>query len=390
MMIAESENASDETNALAHIRLISLDALRGFDMFWITGGTGLVYSFFAWVWPAFGEFLDHQFEHVEWHGFVFYDLIFSLFIFIMGVSVPLSIAKRNERGDPTEQIYRHILTRTFLLLFIGFLYNNIGAWKLSDMRIFGVLIRIGICYFAVSLLCLWTTPKQQIIISGGILIGYWLLMRFVPVPGFGAGLYTPEGNLSGYIDRTLFGKTSFCCYEYGDSEGLLSTIPAIATGILGMLAGHLLRGNTDSSKKTLVLLGSGIICLGLALLWNLSFPINKYLWSSSFVLYSGGWSMLLLGGFYWIIDVKGWSRWAFFFIVIGMNAIFIYIYNGLISFGWVLSSDNLTLGALFAIRLLEVFLRWIIVYICYKKRLFVFERIAKFTECLFGQKSNKS
>jgi predicted acyltransferase len=174
--------------------------------------------------------------------------------------------------------------------------------------------------------------RGQAIVTGGILVGYWLIMMLVPVPGVGAGVLTPQGNLSGYLDRLLVPRP-FCCYEFGDNEGILSTIPAVATTLLGVLAGHWLRARHTPQRKVMGLAAAGIGCLLLGGIWGLWFPIIKNLWTSSYVLIAGGCSLLLLAMFYAVVDVWGFRRWAFFFTVIGMNAITIYLAWRLFDFG---------------------------------------------------------
>jgi predicted acyltransferase len=166
--------------------------------------------------------------------------------------------------------------------------------------------------------------RGQVIATAAILLAYWAIMALVPVPGFGAGVYTPQGNLAAYLDQRFLPRP-FCCYTFGDNEGLISMFPAIATCMMGVLAGHWLRSARSPDRKAAGLALAGVASLAVALLWSLDFPIIKNIWSSSFVLFAGGWSLLLLALFYWVIDVRGYRRWAFFFVVIGANSIAVYL-----------------------------------------------------------------
>jgi predicted acyltransferase len=322
----------DKENQQPLRRIASVDALRGFDMFWIIGGDHIFPALFALIGTPFLLLLGRQLEHTEWNGFTFYDLIFPLFMFIMGTAMALSLIRKLESGVAKSKLYGHVIQRSLSLLLLGLIYNGLLNFDFSSFRYAGVLQRFAICYFFASLIVLNAKPRTQAIWAAGILLLYWALMALVPVPGYGAGVLTPEGNLASYIDRLLL-PGRFCCFEFGDNEGLLSTLPAISTVLLGVLAGHVLRLSWGQRKKVIYLAAGGIACLIAALLWNFVFPINKLLWSSSYVLYAGGWSALLLALFFWLIDVRGWNKWAFPFIVIGMNPITIYIAQGLFDFG---------------------------------------------------------
>jgi len=306
-------------------RLYSLDALRGFDMIWITGGQKLVFALATVTgWPLF-TWMDSQMHHVEWNGFAFYDMIFPLFLFLAGVSMPYSFAARKRRGDTQKKIYLHILKRMLLLVVLGMLVNRVLELNPDNMRFASVLGRIGVAWFLAALIVLNAGIKWQVVWFWGLLVIYCLLLMLVPVPGFGAGVLTPEGNLAGYIDRLYLPGTMYT--EFNEPEGILSTIPSVATALLGVFAGHLLRlerSGLTGTRKALTLIIAGIVSLLLGMLWGTFFPINKNLWTSSFVLYAGGWSLILLGLFYLVTDVWKIRKWAFFFVVIGMNSITIY------------------------------------------------------------------
>jgi predicted acyltransferase len=312
-------------------RIASIDALRGFDMFWITGGEGIIHSLYRVYQNPVTETLNLQFSHVRWEGFHFYDLIFPLFLFIVGLVLPFSLTRRLERGANRGELHWHAVRRLLLLFLLGLIYNGLLDFNFHELRIAGVLQRIAICYFIAALIVMNTSIRKQAIITGAILAGYWIILLVIPVPGVGAGVLTPDGNLGAYLDRLLL-PGRFCCYHFGDNEGILSTIPAVATTLLGALAGHWLRSSQSSARKVRGLALAGVACVAVGYVWGLAFPIIKNLWTSTFVLVAGGWSLLLLAGFYWVIDVRGYKRWAYFFTVIGMNAITIYVVERLFRF----------------------------------------------------------
>jgi predicted acyltransferase len=358
-------------------RVTSIDALRGFDMLWIAGGDHVIRTLYK-VWPGpVTQLLDTQFEHVPWAGFHVYDLIFPTFLFVVGVVLPFSLTRRVEEGADRRHLYRHIVQRFLLLFFLGLTYNGLLDFNLHTMRIPGVLQRISICYFIAALVVMNTKIRGQAMVAGGILIAYWAIMKLVPVPGIGAGVLTPEGNLSAYLDRLII-PFRFCCYTFGDNEGLLSTLPAISTCLLGVLAGHWLRsGKYTPNRKALGLVVAGIASLFIGWVWSFNFPIIKNIWSSSFVLWAGGWSLLLLALFYWIIDVRGYQRWSFFFKVIGMNAIAIYLADRMFDFGIIANIflhgilPHLGKVAPLVSSCGVIFCAWLFVYFLYRQKIFL-------------------
>lgn len=361
-------------------RLISLDALRGFDMFMLAGGAGLIKALSVYTdWDILNA-ISTQLVHKQWHGFAFWDMIFPLFLFIAGVAMPYSIGKRLERGDDRKAIYLHSIKRCLLLILLGLVYNGLFDLNWEKLRFGSVLGRIGIAWLFAVIIFMNTDKKGQIIWFGGILIGYWAVMKLIPVPGFGAGVLTREGNFAGYIDRLFLpGRLLFGSM---DPEGILSTFPAVSTALLGVFAGHFLR--SDHKELTMlkkgILIGlAGVVFLGLGLLWNLAFPINKNLWTSSFVIYVGGWSLILLSIFYLIIDVWGYKRWAFVFIVIGLNPITIYMCNrGVLRFD---SPRDFFFGGIInlfsepaqpVVKILAyIIVSWVFLYILYRKKIFL-------------------
>lgn len=357
-------------------RVVSIDALRGFDMFWITGGTAFFERLFNWIGSPLLEPLNRQMEHSSWDGFTAYDLIFPLFLFIVGASLPFALSRRKERGDPVGKLWRHVLRRTVTLLFLAMIYAGLLDFDFSDFRYAGVLQRIALCYFFAGTIVLYAGIRWQALIAAAILLAYWGLMTLVPVPGIGAGVLTPEGNLAGYIDRLLL-PGSFCCYDFGDNEGILSTLPAISTTLLGVLSSHWLRTVRSQNSKVLGLAAAGVVSLVAALAWNPFFPINKLMWTSSYVLFAGGWSLLLLALFYWVIDVQGYRRWAFFFVVIGMNAITLYVGQRLFDFETI--SDIFIhgfvdyLGSFKPVfeSFCELMVKWLFLYFLFRQKIFL-------------------
>ncbi|HZW29468.1 MAG TPA: DUF5009 domain-containing protein [Isosphaeraceae bacterium] len=314
-------------------RLTSIDALRGFDMFWIVGGDDIARALGKWWGTPAGRRFADQFEHVAWEGFRFYDLIFPLFLFLVGVVLPFSLRKSLTGAHPRSAALGRTARRVVLLFLLGLIYNNLLQFNLANLRVTGVLQRIAICYGIAALIFLFTKVRTQVILFLAILVGYWAILMFVPSPESRAGDFARETNLAGYLDRHyLPGKIYPAYYGYGDNEGLLSTIPAVATTLLGVLTGHWLLMDRNRWSKAAGLALMGLACLGLGTLWGRDFPIIKILWTSSYVLVAGGWSLLLLALFYTIIDVLKLRAWAFFFVVLGVNAITIYVASRIIPF----------------------------------------------------------
>jgi predicted acyltransferase len=357
-------------------RIASIDALRGFDMFWITGGDALMYHLSRAVPIPLTLALAGQFRHVEWEGFHFYDLIFPLFVFIVGLVLPFSLTRRLEAGGNRRELYRHAVRRLLLLFFLGMLANGLLDLNFPQLRILGVLQRIAISYFFATLLVMNFKVRGQVVATALILLGYWAVMAWVPVPGFGRGNFTMQGNLAAFIDQRFLPRP-FCCYDFGDNEGIISNIPVIASCMLGALAGHWLRTSYSQKRKLLGLIAAGVICLGTGLLWSLAFPIIKNIWSSSFVLFAGGWSLLLLALFYGIIDMLGYKKWAFVFTVIGCNSITIYLARHFFKFrdvGLIFTHGFINyLGAWqpFVLELGSVIAGWLFLYYLYREKIFL-------------------
>ncbi len=358
-------------------RLLSLDALRGFDMFWIIGGEEIIHLLAkatGWGWATV---MAEQLSHPEWNGFRAYDLIFPLFLFMAGVSTPYSLGSSLEKGHDRSRLVRKIIQRGLILVFLGIIYNNgLELKPLAEMRFASVLGRIGLAGMFAQLIYVYSQTRTQYLIFAGILLCYWAFVMLVPVANCGSGLMTMECNPVSYFDKTFLPGHLHKIIH--DPEGIISTLPAICTALLGIFAGNVLRSNNTENQKIRTLLELGMMSLLAGCIWGLFFPINKNLWTSSFVLIVGGFSFLLLTLFYWVIDVKDWNRWAWVLAVIGMNSILIYMVQHFIDFDY--SSHALFHGltkyfsepiqdVLQAIGYVAV--EWGFLYFLYKRRLFL-------------------
>ncbi|MCP5520020.1 MAG: DUF1624 domain-containing protein [Verrucomicrobiales bacterium] len=321
---------SVEPAAKSGLRLMSLDALRGFDMLWIMGGDSIGHALSQMEPKGVVGVLGTQLNHVDWQGFRFYDLIFPMFVFIVGVSLVFSLTKLQEREGRTAAVGR-VIRRTVILYLLGIFYYHGWENGWESIRLLGVLQRIALCYGAASLLFLFFKPRGLVIWCVGLLLGYWALMALVPVPGVGAGHFEEGKNLANWIDAHYLPWRKWDGDH--DPEGLLSTLPAICTCLLGVFAGLLLQDPKGTpGRKAAWLAGAGLAGVALGALWGLQFPIIKKLWTSSYVLVAGGCSAMFLATFYWIIDVRGWKLWAQPFVWIGLNPITIYMLGNLLKF----------------------------------------------------------
>lgn len=305
-------------------RLLSIDALRGFDMFWIVGGDAIFRSLDKVFGNEVTAGINTQLRHVPWEGFVFEDLIMPLFLFIAGVSMPFAFAKRIDSGDSKGKILLHVIKRVVILCILGMVVQgNLLKFEWASLKFYSnTLQAIAAGYAVAAIAMLYLKARGQAILALLLMIAYWLLMTFVPVPGHGAGVLTADGNLAIYIDKLLLGA-------HQDSTSytwILSSITFGATVLIGALAGHWLRSNHTGLRKTGGLAAAGILCVIAGYAWGqCGLPIIKHLWTSSMVLYAGGLSLLLLAAFYLVIDVWKIKRWAFGFVILGANAITIYV-----------------------------------------------------------------
>jgi predicted acyltransferase len=333
-------------------RLTSLDALRGFDMFWILGADSFVYALHETSNNPVTKFLATQLDHAEWDGFHFYDLIFPMFVFIMGVSTVFSLTKIIEREGRAAAVKR-VLKRGLLLFIVALIYSGGFTNPWPDMRLMGVLNRIALCYTFGGLLFIFCNWRVMIGVAAALLLGYWALLELVPFPDVrptpgGTAVITKEAgfkelsqinlastnllrgsyiqgvNLTDYLDQKyLPGRKYDGTY---DPEGFLSTLPAFVTGLLGIFTGLFLRNKSvPDMKKVLYLIGAGAASAAVGWLWGIEMPVIKKIWTSSYVLVAGGYSAMLLGLFYWIVDVQKWQTWCQPFIWIGMNPITLYL-----------------------------------------------------------------
>jgi predicted acyltransferase len=359
-------------------RLMSLDALRGFDMFWIAGGEGILHALAKLIGFSFFVWVDIQVEHAEWNGFTFHDLIFPLFLFIAGVSMPFSFEKRLSRGDSRGSLYLHIVKRGILLVILGMVYNSFGSDPDEINRYASVLGRIGLAWMFAGIIVMNTNKMSRIFWCAGILLFYWAIMSLIPTPGHKAGDFSMEGNLASFIDRKILPGSLY--EKIHDPEGILSTIPAISTALLGVITGDFLKSGYKLKGiiKALLLAVSGIILLIAGRIWGIAFPVNKNLWTSSFVLYAGGWSVIMLAIFYLLIDVLKFKKWAFFFIVIGMNSIAIYLGQTIVDIGKLVDYFFKGLINIFSVNARPVFfwvfyimISWLILLYLYRKKMFL-------------------
>src|SRR3569833_2813209 len=317
-------------------RLVSLDALRGYNFIWILGGDGAVVALADMMRPhggrrgEAGELLRTQMTHPYRQGLTFYDFIFPLFIFITGVAITLALPKQVER-DGKAKAHLRVVKRALLLYVLAILYYGGLSGDFEEIRYVGVLQRIAICYLAAAVLILNIGWRGLIAATVVLIGGYWALMTFVPVPGGGAGSYAPDANLANWIDTQflpgrMWDKTR-------DPEGLLSTLPASATCLLGVLSGLVLRAaGLSAARKSAWLVGGGIVLTVAGYLWALQVALIKSIWSPSFALVTGGMSAVLRGLFHQVIDVWGYKRWTPVFVWIGANAILLYLLNALMGF----------------------------------------------------------
>ncbi len=359
-------------------RLYSLDALRGFDMFWIIGAEEIFHTMSEATHHPFWNALSNQFTHPIWDGFHAYDLIFPLFMFVSGISSVYSIDASLSNNENKKNLLWKVIKRGLILFILGMIYNNgLTIRPLTDFRIMSVLGRIGIAYTFSCIIYMYAGKNFQAIWFAALLIGYWIILKCTSAPGFPMGDLTEPGNFASYFDRTVLpGKLSRGIH---DTVGLFNNIAAVATSLAGVLTGNYLKNSRSNDvEKTKWIAIAGLASLGLAMIWNIDFPINKNMWSSSFVLYTTGWNLLLFALFYFIIDVNGIQRWAFFFKVIGMNSILIYMSGKFIQWGYTNKSLFQWLGDLIgdpynavAFAITAVAVKWIFLKFLYNKKLFL-------------------
>ena len=378
-------------------RVLSLDVLRGFDMFWITGGEGIIHTLAVATGWQFFRVLSMQLEHARWEGFHFYDLIFPLFLFIMGVSIPYALLSKLEKGMPRTAIYKKIFTRFAILFIFGLIYNQPWVTDWAHPRVGSVLGEIAFGYLFASLIALHSSKLRSILIwVAGVMAVNAMIQFLIPVPGFGRGVFTPQGSVNYYVDQ-LFMPGSFLYYITPDGttyhlgqirppnafpmygvEGFVDWFSVIIIALLGVIAGLILRNlKLSQHRKVGIFLVTGLGCLLSALILKRWYPLIKLLQTDTFYLYAGGFCFILLALFYLVIDVWKIQKWAFFFKVIGMNAITVYMMFQLIN---VDHTSSVLVGGLakymgaygpVLISVVTASLVWALLYGLYRKKIFL-------------------
>ena len=314
-------------------RLISLDVFRGMTI----AGMILVNH------PGSGDYVYAELAHAEWNGCTFADFIFPFFLFIVGVAITLSLSKRKESGANKTKLYIQIFRRSFIIFLLGFILGLVPSFSFENIVYTGILKRIAVVYFFTSIIFLNTSLKTQSIMFASFLLIYWGLLTLVPVPGIGEANLGKETNLGAWFDRLLM--SGHLAHETWDPQGVLNTLPAILTSLLGVLTGYLLKSDKDQLTKTVYMFAAGNVLLLAGYVFDFWFPINKNLWSSSFVLFTGGFALNIFALCYWFIDIKKYTWWTKPFLVFGTNAITVYflavIINRLMKFYKVGDGENL-------------------------------------------------
>ena len=301
-------------------RLLSVDVLRGLTV------AAMVLVNNPGTWRA----IYPPLRHAAWHGWTPTDVIFPFFVFIVGVAIPLALAPRLSR-DGRAAVALKVVRRSIVIFALGIVLNGFPWFVWSTLRIPGVLQRIAVCYLVAAIMYLATSTRAQAIIASALLLGYWLVMTLVPVPGYGAGDLSPEGNLAAYIDRAVLGPHIWQFAKVYDPEGILSSVPAVATALLGVLTGTWLGSGRKSDVIAARLALAGIAGIAVGELWGLSFPINKSLWTSSYAMLTAGLALVTLAGCYWLIEIRERRRWATPFAVLGVNALLLFFLSTLVA-----------------------------------------------------------
>ena len=361
-------------------RLASIDALRGFDMLLIAGADVLFQQLNGKTGMPWVDAVARQFEHPAWFGFTFYDFVFPLFLFLAGISIPFSMGKALELGTPKRELYRKAFIRMLVLIGLGMLDKNapFPFFDWHQIRLGSILGRIGLTGFVTVLLFLNVSSRRRLFLVGGILLAYYAGLMWIPVPGYGAGDLSFAGNLVGWFDRSFLpGRLVQGTY---DELGILTQFPALCLTVLGACAGEILRNHQLAEwKKFTRLLLYGTVCVATGLLWSLSFPLCKHLWTSSFVLLTAGMSFLFMAVFYGVIDIWNCRTGSLFLIVIGMNSLTTYLAHRFINFN---QTARLLFGGIYTPfveagcrgiyeNLGGLLLMWCLLYFLYRKKIFL-------------------
>jgi predicted acyltransferase len=314
-----SRQIGQETTQTSATRLLSLDAFRGATI-----------ALMVLVNTPGGPHSYGPLNHSEWNGWTITDLVYPSFLWIVGVAITLSLGKRMEAGVPKSRLFLQVLRRASVIFVLGLIVYAAPHFNLSTQRVMGVLQRIAICYLIASAIYLNTRWRMQIVWIVGLLVSYWLIMMLVPVPGYGAGDLAVGHNIANYVDRIVLGAHNYKGTQDWDPEGLISTLPSIATALFGVLAGHLLKLKRDLSERTTWLYLAGSVLIAVGLICNVWLPINKKLWTSSFSLFMAGMDFAIFAGFVWLIDGRGYRRYTRPLEIMGMNAIAVYMASELV------------------------------------------------------------
>ena len=359
-------------------RLLSLDALRGFDMFWFIGGQGIFLGL-AKVWPGrFSTAAARQLQHVPWEGLHCFDVIWPLFMFMVGVSLAFSLSKRKAGGATNQGLYLHALSRALILFVLGMIaQGNLLQFNRATLHpCYSVLHAIAAGYLIATIVTLNLRPKGQVIVTAVFLILYWILLIIIPVPGIGRDVLTPYGNAATYIDNLVLGRFSYVPQGM-ENTWFLSYLGFAASVMIGVLVGELLLSRRSQKLKCGMLYGSGAGLIVLGLLWSIWLPVIKLLWDGPFVLIAGGLSCLMMATFYVVIDVLGYRKWVFPLRVIGMNALAVYMATELFDFRQI---GNIFVGHVlqrvgrwddFLAQSTAFLVVWLILYWMYRTRSFV-------------------
>lgn len=303
---------------LTNKRLVSLDVFRGLTI------AGMIVVNMPGSW----QHVYPPLRHATWHGVTPTDLVFPFFVFIVGVSIVLAYTKRLKSRVSKSKMMGKIIRRSITIFLLGIFLALFPEFNFAELRIAGVLQRIAVCFLACAILFLRTDWKRQLQIGVVALVGYWLAMMLIPVPEVGMGSLEPDKNVAAWIDNYLLPGRMY--QETWDPEGVFSTIPAIASCISGMLVGHLLISNQTQNQKLIWLFSLGFLTFVAGNIWDWFFPINKNLWTSSYVLYTSGLAAMTLATCIWLVDVQGYKKWTKFGVIFGMNAIAAYVLHGML------------------------------------------------------------
>jgi predicted acyltransferase len=321
---------SSSPSAVAHVapkppaetipaRLVSLDAFRGATI-----------ALMVLVNTPGGRSSYAPLNHSDWNGWTITDLVFPSFLWIVGVAITLSLGQRIAAGVPKSRLFLQVLRRAAVIFGLGLIVYAAPNFDLSTQRLLGVLQRIAICYLIASAIYLTTRWRAQIVWIVALLVSYWLIMMLAPVPGYGAGDLAVGHNIANYVDGVVLGAHNYANTKNWDPEGLISTLPSIATALFGIMAGHILKLKRDLSERTTWLYLTGSILIALGLICDIWLPINKKLWTSSFTLFMAGMDFVIFAGFVWLIDGRGYRRYARPLAIMGMNAIAVYLASELL------------------------------------------------------------